>query len=246
MNDASIRINRLREEIRHHEYLYFTLGTPQITDQEFDLLMHELKQLELQHPWLITADSPTQRVGESVTSFNSITHRVPMMSIDNSYSANDLAEWLNRLEKLAGRNVFPVVAELKIDGVSGSFHYRDGQLIAGATRGNGIEGDLVTENVKTIRSLPLAIKSNFDMDLRGEIFIARSTLEQLNRQRSDKGEELFKNCRNLTSGTIKSLIRQLLHQETCRRWCMALLRRENLDSNAIQKLLNFLDSRDSS
>ena len=205
MVQAVARIEELRRIIRHHEHQYFVLATPEITDQQFDMLMAELQLMEKQHPELITRDSPTQRVGEAVTSFNTVKHRVPMMSIENSYSSQDIVDWLNRLEKSAGTSIFPVVAELKIDGVSGSFSYCDGRLQNGATRGNGIEGDIITENVRTIRSLPLTIASQLDMDVRGEIYTPRSMLETLNQQRLANGEEPFKNCRNLTAGTIKSL-----------------------------------------
>lgn len=199
------RIEELRRLIRHHERCYFVLAAPEISDREFDLLMAELQDLERQHPELITPDSPTQRVGEAVSSFNTVKHRVPMMSIENSYSIADIVEWLQRLEKAAGTGVFPVVCELKIDGVSGSFCYRDGRLQNCATRGNGTEGDLITENARTIRSLPLTIESDLDMDVRGEIYTPKSMLDVLNQQRSADGEEPFKNCRNLTAGTIKSL-----------------------------------------
>ncbi|GAB4281130.1 MAG: NAD-dependent DNA ligase LigA [Candidatus Rifleibacteriota bacterium] len=203
--EITSRIEALREEIRKHEYLYFVKAEPEISDQEFDQLMKQLIELEKEHPELITPDSPTQRIGEAVTSFNTIRHRIPMMSIDNSYSIGDICNWVERLEKLAGRSIFPVVAELKIDGVSGSFHYRNGRFVDGCTRGNGIEGDVITENLKTIRSLPLRIKTKFDMDVRGEIFTPRSTLAKLNEERANIGEEPFKNCRNFTAGTIKSL-----------------------------------------
>lgn len=204
-NEVRKKLDGLRNLIRRHEHLYFVEANPEITDGEFDRLMQQLKDLEAAYPDLITPDSPTQRVGESVTSFNSVKHRVPMMSIENSYSAGDINDWLTRCEKLLGRSPFPVVAELKIDGVSGTFHYRDGALQSGATRGNGIEGDLITGNVKTIRSLPLKIDSALDMDVRGEIYTPRQVLEKLNKARIDNGEEPFKNCRNLTAGTIKSL-----------------------------------------
>ncbi|PKL43226.1 MAG: DNA ligase (NAD(+)) LigA [Candidatus Riflebacteria bacterium HGW-Riflebacteria-1] len=203
--DPAARLEELRRIIRHHERQYFVLATPEISDRQFDELMAELQSIEKQHPELVTPDSPTQRVGEAVTSFNTVKHRVPMMSIENSYSTGDIVDWLNRLEKAAGTSVFPVVAELKIDGVSGSFTYRDGMLHSGTTRGNGIEGDVITENVRTIRSLPLSIASNLDIDVRGEIYTPRSMLETLNQQRVANGEEPFKNCRNLTAGTIKSL-----------------------------------------
>ncbi len=205
MEDIKTLLESLRKQIRRHEYLYYVEADPEISDGEFDRLLAKLHELEKQHPELVTPDSPTQRVGESVTSFAAIQHRVPMMSIENSYSPADIDDWLNRCEKLLGRSPFPVVAELKIDGVSGTFNYRNGSFMAGATRGNGLEGDLVTGNVRTIRSLPLAIESRHDMDVRGEIYTPRPVLEKLNQARIEAGEEPFKNCRNLTAGTIKSL-----------------------------------------
>ncbi len=199
------RIQQLRKELRKHEHLYYVKSEPVISDIEYDRLYKELAELEKANPHLITPDSPTQRIGETVTSFLTRPHRVPMMSIDNSYSINDIKDWILRLEKLAGRDVFPIVAELKIDGVSGSLHYSGKTFQDGSTRGNGIEGDLITENLRTIKSLPLSIKSDFDMDIRGEIYTAKSKLVELNQARIEKGEDLFKNCRNLTSGTVKSL-----------------------------------------
>lgn len=199
------KIEKLRNSIKHHEYMYYVESNPEISDHEFDILMHELEDLETQYPELISPDSPTQRVGGAITSFESITHRIPMMSIENSYSAADITDWLIRCESLVGKKPFPVVAELKIDGVSGSFHYDNGVLISGATRGDGKIGDLITGNIRTIRSLPLSINSKFDMDIRGEIYTPRSVLKKLNEEREQNGLELFKNCRNLTSGTIKSL-----------------------------------------
>ncbi|MGM0599727.1 MAG: NAD-dependent DNA ligase LigA [Candidatus Rifleibacteriota bacterium] len=199
------KIETLRDEIRHHEYMYFVKAEPEISDQAFDKLMNELIKLEEANPELITPDSPTQRVGEAVTSFNTAKHRIPMLSIENSYSIAGITDWIQKMEKLAGRSIWPVVAELKIDGVSGSFTYRNGSFVSGATRGNGVQGDLISENAKTIRSLPLKIKSDLDMDIRGEIFTPRSQLVKLNKDRRERGLELFKNCRNLTAGTIKSL-----------------------------------------
>lgn len=203
--EAAAKLEKLRKSIRHHEYCYFVLAEPEITDHEFDELMSELKSLEQEYPHLITPDSPTQRVGEAVTSFVTVKHRIPMMSIENSYSAGDIIDWLNRLEKAAGTGIFPVVAELKIDGVSGSFAYDSGRLQSSATRGNGVEGDIITENARTIKSLPLTIASDLDMDIRGEIYTPKLMLVSLNQQRIAEGNEPFKNCRNLTAGTIKSL-----------------------------------------
>lgn len=205
MQEIKEKLESLRQQIRRHEYLYYVESNPEISDKEFDILLKQLEELEKQYPELVTPDSPTQRVGGSVTSFDSIRHRVPMMSIENSYSLPDIMEWLDRCEKLLNRSPFPVVAELKIDGISGSFNYNEGILINGATRGNGIEGDLVTNNIKTVKSLPLNISSKLDIDVRGEIYTPRSVLKELNDARIAEGLEPFKNCRNLTSGTVKSL-----------------------------------------
>ncbi|MBR4569634.1 MAG: NAD-dependent DNA ligase LigA, partial [Candidatus Riflebacteria bacterium] len=205
MDEISEKIETLRKQIRRHEYLYYVKSDPEISDTEFDMLLKELEALEKQHPELVTPDSPTQRVGGSVTSFDSITHRVPMLSIENSYSLPDILDWIARCEKQLNRSPFPVVAELKIDGVSGSFNYNNGQLVNGATRGDGQKGDLITSNAKTIKSLPLSISSQLDIDVRGEIYTPRKVLDELNEKRLKEGLEPFKNCRNLTSGTIKSL-----------------------------------------
>ncbi len=199
------RIDALRREITHHEYLYYVEAAPEISDAEFDRLMNELKALEAAYPHLVTPDSPTQRVGGAVTSFHPVTHRVPMMSLDNAYSLGDLHDWVQRMQKLTLKPVFPIVAELKIDGVSISLHYARGRLQAAATRGDGTTGDLVTENVRTIRSLPLSISSELDIDVRGEVFVPRAQLTEINRDRLARGEDPFKNCRNLAAGTLKSL-----------------------------------------
>ncbi|NLI76213.1 MAG: NAD-dependent DNA ligase LigA [Candidatus Riflebacteria bacterium] len=204
MTEARSRIGDLRRIIRRHERLYFVEAAPEISDREFDALMDELRRLEAAHPDLVTPDSPTQRVGGAATSFATVRHRVPMMSLDNSYSPGDLQDWVQRMEKISP-NVFPIVAELKIDGVSASLHYAGGAFVEGATRGDGETGDLVTGNLRTIRTLPLAIVSRHDMDLRGEVVVPRSQLERINAARREAGEEPFKNCRNLTAGTLKSL-----------------------------------------
>ena len=205
MDEITEKIETLRKQIRRHEYLYYVKSDPEISDTEFDMLLKELEALEKEHPELITPDSPTQRVGGSVTSFDSITHRVPMLSIENSYSLPDILDWIARCEKQLNRSPFPVVAELKIDGVSGSFNYNNGHMVNGATRGDGQKGDLITSNAKTIKSLPLSISSQLDIDVRGEIYTPRKVLDELNEKRLKEGLEPFKNCRNLTSGTIKSL-----------------------------------------
>ncbi len=199
------RLEELRTRIRRHEWLYYVKGEPDISDSEFDRLMAELREIEAAHPELVTPESPTQRVGGMAASFETERHRVPMMSLDNAYSPGDLADWIGRMQKIAGERIFPIVAELKIDGVSISLTYRDGRLMTGVTRGDGQTGDLVTGNIRTVRSVPLTIESRFDMDVRGEVWMPRSKLAALNHKRLEAGEELFKNCRNLASGSLKNL-----------------------------------------
>lgn len=202
---AREKIGALRRLIAKHERLYFVENRPEISDFEFDSLMSELKSLETQFPEFSDPGSPTNRVGGIASSFDTVRHRVPMLSIDNSYSMGDIADWIKRITKIVGRSVFPIVAELKIDGVSATLHYNEGRFLEGATRGDGETGDLVTGNLKTIRSLPLEIQSTLDLDIRGEVFVPKSRLDELNRKRTAFGEDPFKNCRNLASGTLKSL-----------------------------------------
>lgn len=203
-HDVRRRIEDLRRIIRRHERLYFVEARPEISDREFDALLDELRRLEAQHPELVTPDSPTQRVGGAATSFATVQHRVPMMSLENSYSFGDLQDWIVRMTKISPR-VFPIVAELKIDGVSATLRYADGVFVEGATRGDGVTGDVITGNLRTIRSLPLAIADRRDMDIRGEVYVPRAQLERINAERRAAGEEPFKNCRNLAAGTLKSL-----------------------------------------
>ncbi|HEY9069282.1 MAG TPA: NAD-dependent DNA ligase LigA, partial [Candidatus Ozemobacteraceae bacterium] len=203
--DPAERVEWLRNRIRRHEWLYYVKNAPEIGDAEFDALMAELRQLEEAHPELASPDSPTRRVGGVATSFDTARHRVPMMSLDNAYSRTDLADWIARMQRIAGERIFPIVAELKIDGVSISLTYREGRLLTGITRGDGQTGDIVTGNVRTVRSVPLRIESGFDMDVRGEVWVPRSRLAALNRDRVAAGEEPFKNCRNLAAGTLKNL-----------------------------------------
>jgi DNA ligase (NAD+) len=199
------RIEELRAAIRRHEYLYYVKTEPEVTDAEFDGLMAELAGLEKAHPAFLTPDSPTQRVGGAVSSFAAVPHRVPMMSLENAYSMGDLADWLARAEKAAGKSVFPVVVDVKVDGVSAGVTYSHQTLQTALTRGDGQLGDDVTQNIRTIKTLPLRISSSYDMDLRGEVYVPKARLEALNRRQYEGGLEPYKNCRNLAAGTLKSL-----------------------------------------
>ena len=156
--DISKRLPKLKEEIRRHEYLYYVENNPEIADYEFDQLMNELKEIEKSHPDLITPDSPSQRVGEQpVEGFPQATHRTPMISLDNAYNFEELEEFNDRVLRILGAKSVPYFAELKIDGTSVSIVYENGFLARGVTRGDGTRGDIVTANVRTIRSVPLSL-----------------------------------------------------------------------------------------
>lgn len=200
-------ISNLRTQIEHHNNLYYQKSEPEIPDAEFDKLLEKLKQLETENPELITPDSPTQRVGGKSDSWSSFTHKVPLMSLDNSYSLDDLREFDERCQKLADGRKVEYVAELKIDGLSVSIHYEKGILTVGATRGDGQTGDDVTANVKTIRQIPLKLKSDFrdEMEVRGEAYLSRSNFARINAELEMQDEKLFANPRNCASGTLRML-----------------------------------------
>ncbi len=200
-------IEHLRAEINRHSDLYYLQDTPEISDFEFDHLLERLNALESEHPELVTPDSPTQRVGGKATSLKPFTHTVPLMSLDNSYSLDDLKAFTERCERLAEGRKLDYVAELKIDGLSVSLHYEHGILVTGATRGDGSQGDEVTQNVKTIRSIPLKLKVDAPehAEVRGEVFLSRSQFAKINAELEMQGEKTFANPRNCASGTLRML-----------------------------------------
>ncbi len=200
-------IEELRAEINRHNELYYQKDAPEVADAEFDALLEKLKQLEKENPELITSDSPTQKVGGRADGFAPFRHLVPMMSLDNSYSLEDLRKFDERCRKLADGRDFDYVAELKIDGLSVSLHYENGILIAGATRGDGVFGDDVLSNVKTIRTIPLGLKDAFAkrIEVRGEVFMARSVFDQINAELEMLGEKTYANPRNFASGSLRQL-----------------------------------------
>lgn len=200
-------IQELRRQIERHNELYYQKESPEISDFEFDQLLERLKSLEAEHPELITPDSPTQRVGGKATSLKPFTHTVPLMSLDNSYSLDDLKAFTERCERLAEGRLLDYVAELKIDGLSVSLHYEKGILVTGATRGDGTKGDDVTPNVKTIRAIPLRLKKDAPdhAEIRGEVFISRSQFEKINAELEMQGLKTFANARNSASGTLRML-----------------------------------------
>ena len=202
----------LRAEIERHNELYYQKAEPEISDYEFDMLLERLRALEAEHPELITPDSPTQRVGGKADSLRPFTHTVPLMSLDNSYDLDDLKAFTERCERLAEGRPLEYVAELKIDGLSVSLHYDNAILTVGATRGDGSTGDEVTQNVKTIRSIPLRLKTDAPehAEVRGEVFLSRSQFAKINAELEMQGEKTFANPRNSASGTLRMLDSQIV------------------------------------
>jgi DNA ligase (NAD+) len=204
------RIVELRDAIRHHEERYYIHNAPEISDAEFDQLLHELEQLEADHPDLVAPDSPTQRVaGRPVEGFETIEHVEPMLSLDNAYTAEELRAFDERVRKGAALGDTPVayVAEMKIDGLSIALTYEGGRLLRGATRGDGSRGEEVTANVRTIRAIPLRLRGgpSARIEIRGEVYLPRASFERMNREREDAGLPLFMNPRNAAAGTMRNL-----------------------------------------
>ncbi len=212
--DSEKKIESLRDKIRHHEYLYYVIDQPEISDAEFDKLMQQLKGMEAEHPELITADSPTQRVGgKPREGFVKVPHSSPMLSLDNTYNEDELRAWERRVHELTGRKDVDYVCELKLDGMSLALIYEDGKLVRGITRGDGSIGEDVTLNVRTVRSVPLSIPKEKlkkagippDFEVRGELLMPLAAFKRMNEERESKGLSVFANPRNATAGTVRQL-----------------------------------------
>ena len=198
------RVIELTKILNDANYEYYVLANPTLTDQEFDKYMRELEEIEKEYPELADNNSPTKRVGgEVIDKFQKIKHKIPMLSLPDVFNEDEIREFDERIRKAGFSPEY--VCELKIDGLSGSFHYENGKLITGATRGDGVIGEDITHNVKTIRSLPLTLKEPIDIEVRGEIFMPRETLAKLNQERSELNLPLFQNCRNAAAGSIRQL-----------------------------------------
>ncbi len=205
---AKAEIARLRKEINYHNYRYYVLNDPVISDYEYDMLLKKLEELERQFPDLITPDSPTQRVGgEPIKEFPTVTHEPPMLSLDNTYSYEELKEFDKRIKKVVSDVEY--IGELKVDGVAVSLKYKDGIFVQGATRGDGIHGDDITQNLRTIKTLPLRLlteeKDFLNLEVRGEAFITKKQFLEMNKEREEEGEPLFANPRNACAGSLKLL-----------------------------------------
>ena len=199
-------VERLRDEIEYHNYRYYVLADPVITDEEYDRLMKRLIELEKKYPQLVTPDSPTQRVGGKVLDgFRKVKHSVPMLSLDNTYDEEEIREFDRRVKKILGVSEVEYVAELKIDGVSIALRYESGRFRMGITRGDGTEGEDVSENIKKVRSIPLRLRKKVTIEVRGEIYMPVEVFKNLNEKREEEGLPPFANPRNATAGTIRQL-----------------------------------------
>jgi DNA ligase (NAD+) len=224
MNDgASARIDELRRMIRHHDRKYYVDAEPEISDREYDQLLSELRSLEKAHPELVTDDSPTRRIGdEPVSQLRSVAHRVPMLSIDNTYSVDELREFGRRVVKTLGHDPVEWVVELKVDGVAVSLIYEQGRLVRGITRGNGRVGDDITHNVRTITELPLRLLGDRVpelLEVRGEIYMTNSDLVALNERQRERGEPAYANTRNVTAGSVRVLDPRICAERKLRVFC---------------------------
>jgi DNA ligase (NAD+) len=249
--DPGRKIEALREKVRHHEYLYYVLDQPEISDAEFDKLMQQLKALEAEHPELITADSPTQRVGgRPREGFVKVPHSSPMLSLDNTYSEDELREWERRVHELSGRTDVDYVCELKLDGMSLALIYEDGRLVRGITRGDGSVGEDVTLNVRTVRSVPLSIPKEklkkagipSDFEVRGELLMPLASFKRMNEERESKGLSVFANPRNATAGTVRQLESKVTAERRLDYFSYMLLREGRTYFDRHWKTLDALDA----
>jgi len=211
MNDLTKvreRIEQLRAEINHHNYLYYVLDSPEISDAEYDELMRELKQLEEEYPQFLTLDSPTQRIGAApVEAFGVVEHPLPLLSLGNAFSQDELLAWHTRTLKLIAGQQFNLTGEHKIDGLAVALTYVNGQLATGATRGDGFRGENITQNLRTIRSIPLSVAKEAPprFEVRGEVFLSKAGFKKLNEERAAEGLPLFANPRNAAAGSVRQL-----------------------------------------
>jgi len=249
--DVEKKLEALREKIRHHEYRYYVLDDPEISDFDFDKLMEQLKKLEAEYPALVTSDSPTRRVGgaprEGVVK---VRHSSPMLSLDNTYSEEELRDWERRVHELAGHTDVEYVCELKLDGMSLALLYEDGHLVRGITRGDGTTGEDVTLNVRTVRSIPLSIPKDKlkkagippDFEVRGELLMPLAAFKRMNDEREAKGLALFANPRNATAGTVRQLDASITAQRRLDYFSYMLLKNGRTLIDHHSKTLDALDA----
>ncbi len=246
MSAAAQEIARLREEIRRHDYKYYVEAAPEIGDREYDRLIERLKALEAAHPELVTPDSPTQRIGDQpVEGLRQVAHRVPMLSIDNTYSIEELKRYGERTAKLLHGEPIEWMVELKVDGVAVSLVYEEGLLVRGVTRGDGRSGDDITHNVRTIRDIPLRLHGGHVpplLEVRGEIYMTNSDLVRLNQQQKAEGKPLFANTRNVTAGSVRQLDPRICAARRLRFFCHSVGQTEGLTARTHMEFLAEMQS----
>lgn len=232
MEELKKRLEELKEQIRENDYQYYVLDDPKISDYEYDKLMQKLLDIEKAHPELLTADSPSQRVGgEALSEFPPYTHRNPLLSLGNSYNEEDLREFDRRVKSDLGVDTVEYVVEYKIDGLSVALSYENGVLVTGATRGDGYIGENVTNNIRTVKNIPLKLrKTETLMEARGEVYLPRAAFEHLNKQREENGEPLFANPRNAAAGSLRQLNPKIAAERDLRAIIYNLLYLEGADS----------------
>lgn len=225
MSDLTTHYNQLKSEIEKHSYLYYVKNEPIISDREFDKLFDELLEFEKAHPELATEDSPTRRVGgEPIEGFVTVEHSQPMLSLQNTYSYQEVVEFDSRVQKLLENTKYTYTAELKFDGVALSLVYENGKLKNAVTRGDGFKGDDVTTNAVTIRSIPLSVSGDLkNFEVRGEVYMTNPQFEQINKERAENGEKLYANPRNTTAGSLKLLDSRITAKRNLQMFCYSLL-----------------------
>jgi len=223
---ARQRVEDLRAQIHYHDYRYYVLDSPEISDAEYDGLMHELRELEARFPQLITPDSPTQRVsGQPVEAFGVVEHRTPLLSLANAFNYEDLKAWYRRVLTILQIEGLPLVCEPKIDGLAVALVYEDGRFVQGATRGDGFRGENVTENLRTIRSIPMRLRAKDvppRFEVRGEVYMPKAAFERLNEERTDQGQPGFANPRNAAAGSVRQLDSRITAQRSLDIWVYQL------------------------
>ncbi|KFZ27690.1 MAG: DNA ligase [Candidatus Izimaplasma bacterium HR2] len=236
--DIKKRIEELKGLLVKYSYEYYNLDNPSVSDQEFDALLHELIKLEEDNPEFKTSDSPTMRVGGAILDkFTKVTHDVPMMSLSNAFNEQDLRSFDEKIIKAVGSVTYNV--ELKIDGLAGSIKYENGSLVLGATRGNGVVGEDITNNVKTINTIPLKIDYLEDFEVRGEIFMSKKSFKKANYERERLGKELFKNPRNCAAGSVRQLNSKVAASRNLDMFIYSVISPSNHDLNSHTDALNY-------
>lgn len=225
VQEAQVKAEELRSEIHIHDYLYYVKTQPSVSDAEYDELMRRLRAIEADYPELITPDSPTQRVGERVAEgFGVVEHREPMLSLSNAFNFTDLQRWHERAARLAGRSNFKLVCEPKIDGLAIALVYENGRFVQGATRGDGRRGENITENLRTIRTIPMQVRGDYPklFEVRGEVYMPKAAFERMNEERAEQGLPIFANPRNAAAGTVRQLDPKVTAQRKLEIWLYQL------------------------